>query len=375
MNIEMEKLDIQIPGTFTHIDISKADTSFIVAGYASVDIVDKQNDRVNLDAIEEAFNRMMSIKERRNLNLQHSNIQIGRILPQYIDSSGRLWKSGRDHLGIFIVADIFDDIKKGRDIRQYMSMGHYLAFSIGGQALSRKTVCDEKHCWSDILKMDLFEITLCENPVNTASRGFILNKEDMGCFINIAKMDKNSDKFINKNVNLAVEEKTVSDPNKGNPTPEKTDLQIVLDTLGILKKEIDALKPEPEPEPEPLTEERVMELIKAALEEVNKKEPEPEPEPEPQVIEKEVEKIVYKFEEPVKEDFEEEEDFEKAMNSYKAFKEELSKELEKELGKIIPGPVNPPKTPTEDTWESILGKFDESGGDLRSMIFKMEAEK
>jgi hypothetical protein len=136
-------IEFDIDGTFTHVDlISKQEDSFIIAGYGSFDIVDKQGDRVSLEALNEAFTRMMTIVERRNLMFHHSNIQIGRILPEYRDSNGKVWKSGIDDRGLFIIAEIFSDLEQSKKVKRQMERGHYLSFSIGGQATKRRTVCD-----------------------------------------------------------------------------------------------------------------------------------------------------------------------------------------------------------------------------------------
>ena len=60
----------------------------IVAGYASVELVDKQGDLITTGALDEAFGKFMDNAQCRNVQLAHSNIQVGEVVPDYTDSSG-----------------------------------------------------------------------------------------------------------------------------------------------------------------------------------------------------------------------------------------------------------------------------------------------
>ena len=61
-----------------------------VAGYASVDMVDKQGDRIPASALKKAFGKFMANKAFRNVQLAHSGIQVGEVVDNYTDSQGRL---------------------------------------------------------------------------------------------------------------------------------------------------------------------------------------------------------------------------------------------------------------------------------------------
>ena len=54
-------------GTF---DILKSD-ELVIGGYASIEIVDKQNDLITLDAINEAVKQYMEVKKYRNVMSNH----------------------------------------------------------------------------------------------------------------------------------------------------------------------------------------------------------------------------------------------------------------------------------------------------------------
>ena len=86
-----------------HQHIVKADNDLVVAGYASVELVDKQGDLITRDALSDAFDGFMKGDKYRNVQLAHSNIQVGEVIDSYIDSDGRMWKSGCDDTGMFVV--------------------------------------------------------------------------------------------------------------------------------------------------------------------------------------------------------------------------------------------------------------------------------
>ena len=88
----------------------------VVAGYASVEMVDKQGDLITRSALKDAFGKFMKADGFRNVQLAHSNIQVGTVIPSYTDSSGRMWKSEVDDTGMFVVIKLRGDIEKAREV-------------------------------------------------------------------------------------------------------------------------------------------------------------------------------------------------------------------------------------------------------------------
>ena len=99
-----------------NIRLLKASNDLIVAGYASVEMVDKQGDLITRGALRDAFDSFMKAQDFRNVQLAHSNIQVGQVIPQYTDSEGRVWKSAVDDAGMFVVIKLRDDIEKAREV-------------------------------------------------------------------------------------------------------------------------------------------------------------------------------------------------------------------------------------------------------------------
>lgn len=157
---------------------SAADNDLVVAGYASVDMVDKQGDRIPVSALKKAFGGFMANKSYRNVQLAHSGIQVGEVLDSYTDSDGRIWKSNVDEHGLFVICRIRNDIEKAREVQKQIRSGELRAFSIGGQALFRVNKTTEEHgSHREITDMELHEITLCKKGINPESGYTLLKME------------------------------------------------------------------------------------------------------------------------------------------------------------------------------------------------------
>ena len=160
------------------ISILKAADDLVIAGYASVEMVDKQGDLITRGALRDAFDGFMKADGFRNVQLAHSNIQVGQVIPSYVDSDGRVWKSGVDDAGMFVVIQLRDDIEKAREVASEIRKGALRGFSIGGQAFKRMRKSDASHGdYTEISKLELHEVTICEKGINPEATFRIL-KED-----------------------------------------------------------------------------------------------------------------------------------------------------------------------------------------------------
>ena len=170
-------LTIQRPST--GLSVLKSGTDLVVAGYASVELVDKQGDLITRGALKDAFDGFMKSDRYRNVQLAHSNIQVGEVIDSYVDSNGRMWKSEVDDTGMFVVCKLRNDIEKAREVAAEIRKGNLQGFSIGGQAFKRVRKADGEHGeYQEISKMELHEITICEKGINPEAQFRIL-KEDV----------------------------------------------------------------------------------------------------------------------------------------------------------------------------------------------------
>lgn len=160
------------------IAILKGSNDLIVAGYASVEVVDKQGDVITKGALKDAFQKFMEESKFRNVQLAHSNIQVGEVIPTYTDNEGRLWKSEVDDVGMFVIVQLRSDIEKAKEVSAEIRKGALRGFSIGGQAFKRVRKSDPKRGdYQEISKLELHEITICEKGINPEATFRIL-KED-----------------------------------------------------------------------------------------------------------------------------------------------------------------------------------------------------
>ena len=158
--------------------ILKENNECVIAGYASVDVVDKQNDKITLGAIREAADKFMKQDRYRNVMITHSNVQVGEVVDQYTDSNGKVLKTGVDDTGFFVVIKLRNDIEKAKEVARDVRKGNLRSFSIGGQAINKTNKYDsDTGSYKEIDKLELHEITICEEGINPEAK-FNLIKED-----------------------------------------------------------------------------------------------------------------------------------------------------------------------------------------------------
>ncbi len=158
--------------------ILKAQDDLMIGGYASIEIVDKQNDLITLKALQEAVKKYMENPKFRNVMTNHSNVQVGEVVESYRDKTGRLWKTEVDDVGFFVVIKLRDDIEKAKEINRGIRKGSLRSFSIGGQALEKvKKNHQELGDYNEISKLELHEVTICEKGINPEARFDILKQE------------------------------------------------------------------------------------------------------------------------------------------------------------------------------------------------------
>jgi len=161
----------------TDFRILKSD-ELMIGGYASIEIVDKQNDLITLKALNNAVKKYMENPKFRNVMTNHSNVQVGEVVESYRDKSGKLWKTEVDDVGFFVVIKLRDDIEKAKEINRGIRKGSLRSFSIGGQALEKvKKNHQELGQYNEISKLELHEVTICEKGINPEARFDILKQD------------------------------------------------------------------------------------------------------------------------------------------------------------------------------------------------------
>lgn len=158
--------------------ILKSQDDLMIGGYASIEIVDKQNDLITLKALQEAVEKYMENPKFRNVMTNHSNVQVGEVIKSYRDKNGKIWKTEVDDVGFFVVIKLRDDIEKAKEIGRGIRKGSLRSFSIGGQAIQKvKKSHPELGQYNEISKLELHEVTICEKGINPEARFDILKQE------------------------------------------------------------------------------------------------------------------------------------------------------------------------------------------------------
>jgi HK97 family phage prohead protease len=152
-------------------------SDLVIAGYASVDVIDKQNDLITLQALQDASEKFMK-SDYKNVMITHSNVQVGEVIDSYTDTKGNLLKTGCDDTGFFVVIKMRNDIEKAKEVAREIRRGKLRSFSIGGQAMHKHNVHDpDIGTYKEIDKLELHEITICEEGINPEAK-FEIIKED-----------------------------------------------------------------------------------------------------------------------------------------------------------------------------------------------------
>jgi len=168
--------------------ILKSQDDLMIGGYASIEIVDKQNDLITLKALQDAVTKYMENPKFRNVMTNHSNVQVGEVVKSYRDKSGKIWKTEVDDVGFFVVIKLRDDIEKAKEINRGVRKGSLRSFSIGGQAIQKvKKSHPELGQYNEISKLELHEVTICEKGINPEARFDILKQEKVN---NMSKLEK-----------------------------------------------------------------------------------------------------------------------------------------------------------------------------------------
>ena len=160
-------------------DILKSASGLVIGGYASIEVVDKQNDLITLEALDDAVHKFMGENSYRNVMSNHSNVQVGEVIESYRDNHGVLHKTHVDDVGFYVVIKLREDIEKAKEISRGIRKGTLRSFSIGGQAISKKSRTNsELGKYNEIDKLELHEVTICEKGINPEAKFDILKSEE-----------------------------------------------------------------------------------------------------------------------------------------------------------------------------------------------------
>lgn len=173
MSNESIKIPFKIKGEFKIPDNIKTKSSKrIIAGYASIVELDVYDEIIPHEALKEGLKTLISDEHYANLMLSHSDIQVGKILKSW----GKL-KTHVDKKGLFIVAELRDDINAANDAWEMILSGEMRGFSIGGEVIKEHGEATKGgREWTVLDKINLFEVSICSFPANEKSGFIVISK-------------------------------------------------------------------------------------------------------------------------------------------------------------------------------------------------------
>ena len=126
--------------------------------YITQDIVDKQGDKISIEAFKEIMPWFMKFGA---IHYKHSSVILGEPVAWKVDGDKIKLK-----IGVHKKFPVHDDIWK--EIKEY---GEFGTASIGGQSIISNLRCDSEKCYNDITKLGLWDVSwVGANPANPGAQ-------------------------------------------------------------------------------------------------------------------------------------------------------------------------------------------------------------
>jgi hypothetical protein len=158
------------------------DHEFVVAGYASPQVIDRERHVILKEAMEKDLPRFLANPLYANAQILHSNVQVGQVLPEWTHPvTKKVYKTQVDDIGLFCVIRVRTDKYRPKIVDKVIDdilANKLKSFSISGDAPveSRQHVCKDGECFWIIPEIEFYEFTLCEEGVNQDAKMVVLNK-------------------------------------------------------------------------------------------------------------------------------------------------------------------------------------------------------
>jgi hypothetical protein len=147
----------------------------IIGGYSSVNVVDREGQRIPIYALKEAVKRFMTNPHYRNAQVFHSDVQIGRVLPKWTSpETGNLYTTHVDDTGWWTLVELRDDVEIANKTWAEVLKGNIRSFSIAGTSKEKLQKQENGQRFEEVKSLDILETTLCQVPVNQLSKFDVL---------------------------------------------------------------------------------------------------------------------------------------------------------------------------------------------------------
>jgi hypothetical protein len=143
----------------------------IVHGYASVDVVDREKQRIPIPALKNAVKLFMENEFYRPVNVFHSDITVGRILKKWTNpDTGIIYETKVDDKGWLVVCEVRDDIDVANKVWSEIVKGNIRSFSIAGTSKDKINLHKDGQFYEQVNSLEIYELTFCVTGVNQLSR-------------------------------------------------------------------------------------------------------------------------------------------------------------------------------------------------------------
>ena len=157
-----------VPDPVMKMDLGK---TLVVGGWGSVYVVDREGHRINLEGLDKALKKFLANPDFANVNIFHSGIQVGKLIPKFVDAKGKVWKTHVNKKGLFAVVAFRTDLEVSRRAMAEVIKGNLRGFSLSGNSNpeTKEIRCEHGSCWQEIMDLEIYELTLCQEPMNQDS--------------------------------------------------------------------------------------------------------------------------------------------------------------------------------------------------------------
>ncbi len=181
----LEKLDFEASVNRGVQTVFKVDDEFVIWGPASVEVVDKEGDKIRASALEDALPQLL---RRARLSLDHSDQIVGRVLEQFkteepvtIEINGQSYERNEfptdvldlddgQPAALYVAGEVYGDSQQAQRARQRIKDGELNSYSISGEALMTRKKVEDGLVYDDVVDMDLSAVTLCEEGMNQGAK-------------------------------------------------------------------------------------------------------------------------------------------------------------------------------------------------------------
>ena len=147
----------------------------IVGGFASVSMVDREGQKIPVFALRKAVSEFMKDSHYRNVNIFHSDVTCGRILPKWTNpETGETLRTEVTDTGWWVLAEVRDDIDIANKIWEEILKGNIRSFSIAGSSKDKLQKQEHGISFEQVNDLEIYECTFCAVPVNSESKFSVL---------------------------------------------------------------------------------------------------------------------------------------------------------------------------------------------------------